>query len=140
MPGGEEEPPKPVPVESGMLCSKVQEVVVRGTDWDVLVRCPVPVKPLVAMLEFAGVVYGGVVTVWDTEAENDSLTVPVWLVLEVELERDEREVAKPLFPVVEDAMPVPVGGTEKVEFDVGYGAVEAPKDDETRLPEILDDE
>jgi hypothetical protein len=106
-------------VDNGTVCSNVHEVVSEPADGVVLVDHPVPVSPI-ADVEFSGVEYGGVVTVWEAEGELDGLPVPVGPATEVELEADEREVAKPLLLVVCDAVPpVPVDRAEEEELCVG---------------------
>ena len=108
-----------MPVDNGTVCSNVHEVVSGPADGVVLVDHPVPVSPI-ADVEFSGVEYGGVVTVWEAEGELDGLPVPVGPATEVELETDESEVAKPLLLVVCDAvLPVPVDRAEEVELYVG---------------------
>jgi hypothetical protein len=74
-----------------MLCSNVQEVVDGMADGKLLLNGPVPVNPI-PIVEFDGVEYGGMVTVWDTKNELERLPV-----VNVELEVDESEVANPHF-------------------------------------------
>jgi hypothetical protein len=106
-------------VDNGTVCSNVHEVVSEPADGVVLVDHPVPVSPI-ADVEFNGVEYGGVVTDWEAKGELDGLPVPVGPATEVELEADEREVAKPLLRVVCDAVPpVPVDRAEEVVLCVG---------------------
>jgi hypothetical protein len=118
----------------------VQEVTDRVANGEVLLNAPVPVDPI-ATVEFDGVEYGGVVTVWDAEDEIEGLPVSVGPVFDVMLEADESVVAIPLFPDIDDAtLPVPVAPAEELELElgVGNGALEASTDD-PKTPEILDD-
>jgi hypothetical protein len=123
-----------------MLCSSVQEVIDSVADGELLLDAPVPVNPI-ATVEFDGVEYGGVVTVWDAEDGTERLPVAVGPVVDVKLKADESVVKIPLFPDVDDAtLPVPVGPAEEVELELrlGYGALEAPTD-EPMTPDTLDD-